>query len=263
MGLVGEGIRLVRACELPGGIWADGGFFGAPRVALVEWSADAGVGDKLFQVYVNGRYAGATADVDQRRMIVPLPASLETPVRVEVFAVEQDEAHRDFSDELDRWVGNGRVRLSLLRSQELPVRATAEVYFDNGTGTVDYDEPLNDEPIRIWPAWQDKAGHGMSRFGVGDFGYDGAAAVGFGRGCFGIAQFGLDADVIEWFSPALADGVYKFGVKVTDEKGNTGSGVEVGPVTVMRVARPVDELAISQFDESSGQLVLAIISSEG
>lgn len=263
MGLVSEGIKLVRACELPGGIREDGGFFGAPRVAIVEWSADATVSDKLFQVYVNGHYAGTTVDADQRQMVVSLPASLETAVRIEVFAVEQNEAHRDFSDELDRRVCNGRVRLSLLRSQELPSSATAQVYFDNGTGTVNYDEPLSDEPIRIWAAWQDKAGFGMSCFGAGDFGFDGAAAVGFGRGSFGIAQFGLDADVIEWVSPPLADGVYKFGVKVTDERGNTSSGVEVGPMTVMRAARPVDGLGISQYDESSGQLVLVIISSEG
>ena len=55
------------------------------------------------------------------------------------------------------------------------MEATANVYFDNGTGQIDYTTPLNPVPIPIWPCRQDKAGFGMAQFGAGDFGYDSAA----------------------------------------------------------------------------------------
>lgn len=200
MGLASSGIEVVRALELPGGIRADGGYVEIPRTVLVKWRSS--LAGKFYQAYVNGRYAGATVDSEQRQMVVHMPTSLDTAVRIEIFAVEANEADTDFSSYIaPLQVDNGRVRIVLLRSQNLPIDATAQVYFDRGTGEIDYAEPLSDRPIRIWPSWQDKTGFGMSRFELGDFGYDSAAAVGFGKGCFGNGQFGLDADGIEWVSP--------------------------------------------------------------
>lgn len=259
MELISSGIEKVRAFELPAGIWADGKCVETPRVALVKWSAKANLSNKFYQVYVNGQYAGVTVDSQQRQMIVPIPTSLESAVRIEVFAVEAEQADSDFSNELVQPpTTSGRVRISLLRSQNLPSDATAEIYFDNGTGEIDYSQPLTDSPIRIWPAWQDKAGFGMGRFGVGDFGYESAAAVGFGKGSFGHGQFGLDADTIEWISQPLQAGVYKFGVKITDGAGSQSSVSETEPITVIPAARPAEQVSISSFDKQTNQLVLKI-----
>ncbi len=259
MGLISSGIEKVRAFELPAGIWADGECVETPRVALVKWFAKANLSDMFYQVYVNGQYAGTTVDNQQRQMIVPIPASFESAVRIEVFAVEAEHASTDFSSELVRPpTTSERVKIRLLRSQNLPSGATAEVYFDNGIGEVDYNQPLSDSPIRIWPAWQDKAGFGMGRFGVGDFGYESAAAVGFGKGSFGQGHFGLDADMIEWISPPLQAGVYKFGVKVTDGAGNQSSASETEPITVIPAARPAERVSISSFDKQTNQLVLSV-----
>jgi len=259
MGLISTGIEKVRAFELPAGIWADGECVEAPRLALVKWSAKANLSDMFYQVYVNGQYAGTTVDNQQRQMIVPIPTSLESAVRIEVFAVEAEQADIDFSNELiNPPTTSERVRISLLRSQNLPSDATAEIYFDNGTGEVDYGTPLTNSPIRIWPAWQDKAGFGMGRFGVGDFGYESAAAVGFGKGSFGYGQFGLDADTIEWISPPLQAGVYKFGVKIIDGAGSQSSVSETEPITVIPAARPAERVSISSFDKQTNQLVLEI-----
>jgi len=257
MGLISSGIDKVRAFELPDGIWADGRSVGAPRMALVKWHSSWS--DKYYQVYVNGRYAGVTVDSQQRQMTVRMPTSFEAPVRVEVFAVEADEVSSDFSDEIDLPCGGtGRVKMTLLRGQNLPMGSAVEVYFDNGTGEIDYDEPLSDSPIRIWPAWQDKAGFGMSSFGEGDFGYDSAAAVGFGRGSFGKGWFGLDADTFEWVSQSLEAGVYKFAVRITDEAGNESISSETGSITVTPAARPAERLDVSSFDKQTNQLVLKI-----
>lgn len=75
MALTGNSIEKVRAFELPAGIWADGRYVESPRTALVKWHSCWP--DMFYQVYVNGRYAGATVDSQQRQMIVQVPTSLE------------------------------------------------------------------------------------------------------------------------------------------------------------------------------------------
>jgi len=257
MALISSGIETVRVFELPVGIWADGGSAGSPRIALVKWQSCWS--DKLYQIYVNGKYAGATVDSQQRQMVIQTPSCLEVPVQIKVFAVGAEEADTDFSSEFDSSIGqSGRVRISFLRGQNLPIGSTAQIYFDNGTGEIDYDNPLTDWPIRIWPVWQDKAGFGMSRFGVSDFGYDSAAAVGFGKGSFGHGQFGLDADTIEWISPSLSAGVYKFAVKVIDEAGKESNIAETDQITVTAAARAAEQVSICSFDKQTNQLVLNV-----
>ena len=257
MVLLSDGIDKVRAFELPCGVWADGSSVALPRVALVKWTSTWS--DKFYQIYVNGQYAGATVDADERQMVIQVPASFEAPVRIEVFAVEADETYSDFSNEISSSIGqNGRVRITLLRSQNLPIGARVQIYFDGGSGEIDYNNPLNNSPIRVWPAWQDKAGFGMSRFGFSDFGYDSSAAVGFGKGSFGQNQFGIEADTIEWISPQMSAGVYKFGVKITDEKGNESSSTETGEITVIPAAKPVEQISVNSFDKVTNQLVLKI-----
>jgi len=257
MGLIRSGIETVRALELPGGIRGDGGYVAVPRTALVKWRSS--LSGKLHQVYVNGRFAGATGDSEQRRMVVHIPTSLEGAVRIEVFAVEAEEADTDFSDDIARrQADSGRVRIILLRSQDLPIDAVAEVFFDRGTGEIDYAEPLSKQPIKIWPSRQDKAGFGMSRFGAGDFGYDSAAAVGFGKGSLGNGQFGLDADCIEWLSPPLLAGLYRFAVKVIDSSGNSSAAGQSDEVAVIPGARPAENVSVSSFDKVTNELVLSV-----
>ncbi|MBN2592863.1 MAG: hypothetical protein JXA81_05090 [Sedimentisphaerales bacterium] len=257
MSLNGDGIDSVKAFDLPAGIRMNGQYVKEPRVALVKWQSTWS--DKFHQVYVNGRYAGSTLDSLQRQLLVPVPTSSECGVRIEVFAVDSEYADTDFSSELDPpSVDNGRVKITLLRSQNLPMDASAEIYFDNSTGQIDYENPITKAPIQIWPARQDKAGFAMSQFGLSDFGWDSAAAVGFGKGSFGYGQLGLDADTIEWTSPILPSGTYKFGIKIRDASGRQSTGSKTGPITVTPAARPAEGLSISSFDKQTNQLVLNI-----
>jgi hypothetical protein len=213
----------------------------------------------LYQVYVDGCYAGTTVDPQQRQLVVLTPASFASAVRVEVVAVEPVDAHVDFASELkDGAISDARISLSLLRSQMLPAAAVANVYWGQGTGTMDYDAPLNGVPISIWPSWQDKDGFGMAPWGTGDFGHDAAASVGFGKGAFGHDQFGLDADVLEWVNPELPLGQYRFGVKIVDASGNVSAPVETDPITVVPPAKPAARIDVSAYDEGTGQLTLFI-----
>jgi hypothetical protein len=257
MSLYSDGIDSIRAFDLPAGIWPDGQYVKEPRVALIKWRSTWS--NKFHQVYVNGRYAGTTLDSEQRQLLVPVPTSPECPVRIEVFTVDSEHADTDFSSELIKGaVDSGRVTITLLRSQNLPMDAAADIYFDDSSGQIDYENPLTSKPIRIWPAWQDKAGLGMSRFGLSDFGWDSAAAIGFGKGSFGSGQFGLDADTIEWTSPILPRGTYKFGVKVRDASGRQSTSSETVPITVTPAARPAEGLSVSSFNKQTNQLVLNI-----
>ena len=46
----------------------------------------------------------------------------------------------------------------------------------------------------------------MSKFGYSDFGYDGSAAIGLGKGSFGNGWFGFDAEAIKWYRKAADQG---------------------------------------------------------
>ncbi len=252
-----DGIEDVRACVLPDGIGPDGRAAALSRSILVTWRSS--LEGRLYQVYANGRLAGVTVDPHQRQMVISAPSSFDAAVRVEVVAVEPHDAHIDFADEIDEPSHlSARVRLVFLRSQDLPVGAALNIYFDGGTGQIDYDEPLNETPIPIWPCPQDKAGFGMSRFGESDFGWDAAAAVGFGKGCFGRGRFGIDADAIEWISPLLASGTYRFGVRVVDEAGNRSAAIKTKALTVVAPARPAARLGVASFDDETGRLTLSV-----
>jgi hypothetical protein len=252
-----EGIQDVRVHPLPDAVAPDGQAVGISRSALVTWHSD--LKGRFYQVYVNGRLAGTSVNTHQRQMVVQTPSSFESAVHVEVVSVEPTEAHVDFSAQLDApSYLSTRVRLTLLRSQSLPLDGAFNVYGETATGQIDYDTPLNETPIPIWPCPQDKAGFGLSCFGEGDFGWDAAAAVGFGKGCFASGQFGLDADAIEWISALLAEGAYRFGIRVLDDAGNASPPVESAPVTIVPPARPGVQLSVNSFDPQTGQLTLSV-----
>jgi len=256
MSVLREGIEDVRALALPDGIAADGRGVAVSQAALVTWRSCLKA--MLHQVYVNGTFAGRTADCEERQLVVPTPASFESAVRIEVVAVSPRDANRDFGGELAARPAGGRVKLKLLRSQSLSAEAAMNVYCDGGSGTIDYAEPLNKSPMRVWARRQDKAGFGMSRFGSGDFGYESAAAAGFGNGCFGNGLFGQDADVVEWISPVLPPGRYRFAVRIVDASGLEGSPAETDPIAVVPAAQPASYLGILEFDAYANQLTLGI-----
>ncbi len=256
MGLVSEGIDRVRVFSVPVGVYRDGDRVRAPRVAIVRWRSEWL--DKLHQIYVGGRLGGTTLTCEQREMAIAFPSFGGRPVRVEVFAVRPADADIDFGEELEGGEDrSGRVSIRILRSQGLPAAAQVNIYSDGGTGEVNYEQPMDEQPVNVWAAWQDKAGFGMVRFGHGDFGFDSAAARGFGKGYFGRGQFGLDADAIEWTSAPLEVGTYRFGVKFFDEYGNGSEASEL-EVTINPAARPVERLEVVSFDRSANRLVLAM-----
>ena len=66
-----EGIENVRVVVLPDAVAADGRGTAFSRTALVIWKS--WLEDMLYQVYVNGRFAGVTVDPQQRQLIIQAP----------------------------------------------------------------------------------------------------------------------------------------------------------------------------------------------
>ncbi|MFA5291641.1 MAG: hypothetical protein WC496_01255 [Phycisphaerae bacterium] len=236
--LINEGINKVRAFVLAGG------------TAVVKWHST--YDDKLYQVYVNGRFAGATIEPMQREIVVAIPFSVMTAARIEVFAVEPEFADTDFSNEVESGQKQtGRVKLELPRTDDLPMGGEVNFYLEGNR--------LNNRSIKILPEFADKGGFGLSGFGSSDFGYDGSAAIGLGKGVFGIGWFGFDADMLNWQSGQLQAGRYKFEIEITDSFGNTvGERIETETIIVIPPARPAERLTVKSFDRQSGKLILQV-----
>ena len=210
MTLLSQNISKVRAFGLPAGVKSDGQVKQLTGAAVVKWHS--AYSDKLYQVYVNGRFAGATVNVDQRQIVVPIPLSVKTAVRTEVFAVEPKFADVNFSPQLTTDnVQAGRVKIEFAKTNNLPADGSVDFYVDNYR--------LNSRPIKIRPDLTDKGGFGLSSFGKSDFGFDGSAAIGFGKGSFGAGWFGFDADMLCWESSQLDAGNYQFAIKTADKIG--------------------------------------------
>jgi len=258
VGLIISGIDKIRAFALPVGIGTDGQVISEPQAVLVRWHSEWT--DKLYQIYVNGEYAGATVDAEQRKMIIHMRSSWQRAVRIEVFAIEPGQANLDFSEGLETAKRNsGRVKISWPRLHNLPMGAAAQIFSNNGSGNIDYGQPATSRPVRIWPAWQDKGGFGFGMFGESDFGFDGSAAVGFGRGAYGLGEFGFDADMMNWRSSELETGDYKFAVKISDMFGNENEGLnETETITVIPGPKPAEEVTITSFDKETNELVLSV-----
>ncbi len=250
MTVISEEISRVRAFALPAGVSCDGQANQLAGVVLVKWHST--YSDMLYQVYVNGKFAGVTIEPAGRELIVPIPLSQETAVRIEVFAVAPQFADVDFSDELDAGqIQAGRVRVKFPRTDNLPINGSVDYYLDG--------DRLNNRDVRIRPEFADKGGFGLSSFGMSDFGFEGSAAIGFGKGNFGFGWFGFGADMLCWQSGQLEAGNYKFSIKITDDLGNTtGEPIETETIMVIPPARPAERLMVESFDRQSGKLVLKV-----
>jgi hypothetical protein len=251
-------IEQVKAMSVPAGQRPKGGVVAQAGVMLVSWRS--GETDKLFQVYVNGRLMGASAHRQQRALLVEYDHT--HPAVIEVVWVRAQDRYVDYARQLNGFTEKDGVHavVSLPRRGTMELGSRAKLFWDAGTGVMDYSQPLMVQ--EVWPEPEDKWGWGQDGFGRGDFGYSSTAAPGWGRGSFGEGEFGFDADKLVFESEALPRGTYQFAVRLTDAQGNAAEG-EAEIVTVS--IDPVPEgpgLAIESYDSGSNELVLNIKSGE-
>jgi hypothetical protein len=248
-------INNLRCVFLAAGVGASGAVVNELLGCLVSWRSEHE--DKFYQVYVNGCPAGVTVNVKQRKIVVPLRLLKGRANKIEIVAVDAAQKYADLSEQL-KTVMAGRLKVSMPRSMSLPYEGQMEVYSNGGADHVDYQQPITKKPIQLWASREDKGGFGLSRFGKSDFGYDSSASVGFGLGDFGSGEHGFDSNVANWESEELSTGVYKFGVKVTDHKGNNEIVLSETETVIIEEAVPAEKLTISSYDKSQNELVLGI-----
>ena len=256
MGIISDGIKNVRVFMLSAGVGADGSGIEESLFVLVQWHSE--YEDRLYEVYADGKLAGTTHGPDERQIVVPVCLSECEPVRIEIYAVYAGETQTDYSGQLGELPKNNRAEMNLAREISLPYEGIAEVYSNNGNGQIDYGEPVTKEKILLWPGWQDKTGFGLGSFSIGDFGFDGSGVAGFRKGEFGEGQFGFGAETIAWLSGELATGIYRFGVKVTDQFGNSGEPIESEEKIVIQQAIPAENVGVVSYDKASNELVLEV-----
>jgi len=248
------GIDKVRAMVFPAGQLCDGQIVPLPGLVLLRWRSDEA--DKLFQIYVNGNLAGVTSHFQQRTLLVQ--CDTDHPAAIEIVSMDCQNRYEDYSEELDGFKNSdgSHVVLTWPRRGVLPLDSIAYVYWNGGSGQIDYSEPLATQTI--WNDPVEKWGWGLDGFGRGDFGYSGTGAAGWGCGSFAEGEFGFDAEVMCFESESLTLGEYKFAIGLADAQDNIEQeeiSVEEFFIDPLPVA---PGLAVESYDEQSDQLVLEI-----
>ena len=235
-----EGITHVRMRPLALDV-VPGGVAILPGAVEVTWDSTQNL--RWHQVYVNGRLAGVTAALDDRRLIVSGPVGRDGPGGVllaEVLAVDVADRWKDFSSELDGFGEGGgtEVLLTWQAGQYLdPNLESFDIFSDDRTGTVNYTAPINELPIPAKPGGQLLWGYGCGGYGVG--GYGQAAA-----------QY-------EWTTDVLEPGMWRFAVVAVDAAGNCLATAAEVAVNVTPVARPPSNFRMTAYDAQTRTATLA------
>jgi hypothetical protein len=237
--ILSERISNVRVFSLPVGVSGDGKSNQLTGFALVKWQSNYNL---PHQVYVNGKFGGAITDTSQRQMIVSVPMSQQAAVRIEIYAVDSQNADTDFSESIESEYNLSRVKIEFPKTLD----GCIDIYRD--------DEKLNNEAIRIY----ELVGFGLGSFGQSDFGFDGGAASGFGKGAFGFGRFGFDADMFCWQSRQFDTGAYNLKLKITDSNGNQ-TETQTETVTVIQQAKPAEKITIDSFNKQTNKLILSVL----
>jgi hypothetical protein len=235
-----EGITHVRLCPLALDV-----IRGEPVAAAgaVEVVWDSTQGSRWHQMYVNGRLAGVTPQIEDRRLVVSEPVGrggMQSTLLVEVIAVDATDRWTDFGDELSGLGQNRgpRVRLTWQGGLYLdPNLESFDVFADGRTGAVDYTAPLNESPIPAKPGGQ--------------------SPWGFGCGGYGLGAYGQSAARYEWTTDVLEPGTWRLAVVAVDAAGNRLATAAEIETDLSPPARPPENFRVASHDPQTRTAMLA------
>lgn len=136
----------------------------------------------------------------------------------------------------------------------------AKLFSDAGSGTIDYDTPVDNRLYQLFPAGAGVFGFGHAPFGRFRFGHAHAMrAVGFGHLPFGHFPFGLASAEITAVHQVAACGTYKYAFKVYDAAGNPQSGApdEISVTVHTAPAKPAG-LKKQSYNKTTDVLTLEV-----
>ena len=240
MGFTTESIARVRIRPLAIGL-ARGRPAAIPGAFEVTWESMQTF--LWHQVYVNGRLAGVTSHLGDRRLTVSCPLSAggaPAMALVEVVAVGAVDRWTDFASQLSGFdpARGARVRLTWQAGLYLdPNLESFNVFADGRTGEVNYTSPINKVAIPAQPG--------------------GGAPWGYGCGGYGLGGYGQCAALYAWTTEPLEPGVWRLAVMAMDAAGNrlaTASEVEID---VAPPARPPENFRVTSYDPQARAATLA------
>lgn len=201
------------------------------RLVHVLWVAPQ-QGDRLVQLYVNGRLAEVSrSSADRAAWLLLDPSSHH---EIELLAVDRADATLDLSARL---AGHPvptmpAVDLALLRAYEQPIDAAVSIGLESAG--IDDRTPLfaSDSP---------RGGFGAV-FGEGGFGYDAATGPGLGLGELGYGPLGIDGQALRWRHTALPAGEHAFTVALRTDAGTVSE--QTLTRSVARLPDPPTNLAL-------------------
>jgi len=134
----------------------------------------------------------------------------------------------------------------------------AKLHGNNGSGDIDWDVPLADSPIDLFPNGAGIYGFGYSSFGNTPFGKPAPVDVlGWGNVPFGKGRWGYGAAKITVTVTVHACGDYKFGFSHYDKAGNKHAGSPEEITVPIHVAPPAPTgLRRNSYDKDTDILVL-------
>lgn len=254
MGFSTNNISNVKAMAFPLGINGNGDMIEMPGLILVTW--DSYATDTLFQTYVDGELSGVTSVLYQRKLLVQYEHT--HTAAIEVIAVDPEDMNVDYANELDGFIDidGSHVLISWPKRGVLPLGSKAKVYWNSGSGEIDYNQALTTQTV--WQMVCEKWGWGLDAMGRGDFGFSGTGAPGCGRGSFGKGEFGFDAELQSFQSESLSTGTYQFAVRLSDAFDNHIAQNDVTCQISVDSLPNAATLAIESYDEQLDSLSLNI-----
>jgi hypothetical protein len=185
---------------------------GKEHPALVHlWWRAPNQGNRVVQVYMDGRLVEVSQHVEQRELWLMCDRSRSH--RFELLAVPIDDPDQIWGSRLDllkSWDPpvKGELALQIIRDERLPVDTLLSVQ-SNGQ-VIDTGA--------LWPSTENRGGFGAI-LGVGEFGYDAATGPGLGLGELGMGRLGADGRAWQWHRENISAGHYELSVLAKDQSG--------------------------------------------
>jgi hypothetical protein len=115
----------------------------------------------------------------------------------------------------------------------------AKLFWDSGTGTIDYDAPVDNRLYELFPDGAGIYGFGHALWGHFRWGHaQSRRAPGFGHLSWGRFPWGHGSGVVVASHVVSACGTYKYALKIYDSTGNAQSGSPAEASIAVHTAPP-------------------------
>jgi len=138
----------------------------------------------------------------------------------------------------------------------------ARLHGNGGSGDIDFDNPLTDRILDLFPNGAGIYGFGLTAFSRHRFGKAQAMRTqGFGQLPFGYAPFGFGTNVIEATDEINECGAYKYALVCYDQAGNEDNGDPEQATLHIHIAPDYpDQMKKYSYNKTTGVLILAAAS---